>query len=373
MAVEQKETDTASVTTGRDSLICRGAWTLGRVHALRRSLDTLELPAATQVAIDGSGIVAMDSAGAWLLLQLRERAVAAGKQVEYAGFRPAQDTLINYIAGESSGLARAVPPPKSRTLIERWLTMSSNLVHFLAFVGETVVTLLRAVLNPRRIRWREILADMYETGVKALPIVGLLSFLMGVVMAYLGAVQLKIYGANIYVADLVGYAMLRELAPLLTAILVCGRTGSAYAAQIGTMQVREEVAALQTIGIPPMEILVLPKLFSLLVAMPLLAVFADVLSVLGGMVMANLQLGLGFNAFISRLEEAISYSTFTIGISKVPVFAAIIVIVGCYQGLRVEGSAESVGLHTTTSVVHSIFLVIVVNAMFAILFSMLEV
>jgi phospholipid/cholesterol/gamma-HCH transport system permease protein len=186
-------------------------------------------------------------------------------------------------------------------------------------------------------------------------------------------VQLKLYGANIYIADLVGYSMLRELAPLLAAILVCGRTGSAYAAQIGTMQVREEVAALQTIGIPPIELLVLPKLLALIIVMPLVSVYADILSIFGGMVMSYAQLGIGFNAFIERLEEAISLTTFMIGIGKAPVFAAIIAVVGCYQGFKVQGSAESVGRHTTISVVQSIFLVIVVDAMFSILFSVLGV
>jgi phospholipid/cholesterol/gamma-HCH transport system permease protein len=196
---------------------------------------------------------------------------------------------------------------------------------------------------------------------------------MGVVIAYQGAVQLKLYGANIYVADLVGYSMLRELAPLLTAILICGRTGSAYAAKIGTMKVREEIAALQTMGVPPVDLLVLPKLLSLIIVMPLLTVFADIMSVFGGMVMANAQLGIGFNAFLERLEEAIDFTTFMIGIIKAPVFAAIIAIVGCFQGFQVEGSAESVGRHTTISVVQSIFLVIIVDAMFSILFSVLGI
>ena len=247
------------------------------------------------------------------------------------------------------------------------------MVDMLAFVGESIMALLSAIRHPGRIRWRELLDDVYQTGVNALPIVGLLSFLMGVVIAYQGAVQLKLYGANIYVADLVGHSMLRELAPLLTAILICGRTGSAYAAKIGTMKVREEIAALQTIGVPPVELLVLPKLMSLIIVRPLLSVYADMMSVFGGMVMANLQLGIGFNAFLERLEEAISMSTFMIGIGKAPVFAAIIAIVGCFQGFKVEGSAESVGRHTTISVVQSIFMVIIVDAMFSILFSMLGI
>jgi phospholipid/cholesterol/gamma-HCH transport system permease protein len=196
---------------------------------------------------------------------------------------------------------------------------------------------------------------------------------MGMVIAYQGAAQLKLYGANIYIADLVGYSMLRELAPLLTAILVCGRTGSAYAAQIGTMKVREEVAALETLGMPPIDVLVLPKLISLIIVLPLISVFADVLAIFGGMVMAKAQLGISFNAFLFRLEAAIQYSTFMIGIGKTPVFAVIIAIVGSYQGLKVEGSAESVGQRTTISVVQSIFLVIVTDALFSILFSLLGV
>jgi phospholipid/cholesterol/gamma-HCH transport system permease protein len=251
--------------------------------------------------------------------------------------------------------------------------IGDDLTNFLAFIGEAVVSLLGALLHPGRARWQEVFDDMYQTGFKALPIIGLLSFLMGVVIAYQGAVQLKLYGANIYIADLVGYSMLRELAPLLTAILVCGRTGSAYAAKIGTMQVREEVAALQTIGIPPVDVLVLPKLLSLIIVMPLVTIYADILAVFGGMVMANAQLGIGFNAFIERLKEAIDYTTFMIGVGKAPVFAAIIAIVGCYQGFKVEGSAESVGIHTTISVVQSIFLVIVVDAMFSVMFSLMGI
>jgi phospholipid/cholesterol/gamma-HCH transport system permease protein len=215
--------------------------------------------------------------------------------------------------------------------------------------------------------------EIYQSGFKALPIVGLLSFLIGVVIAYQGAVQLKLYGANIYIADMIGYAMLRELAPLLAAILVCGRTGSAYAAQIGTMKVREEVAALETIGIPPMDLLVLPKLIALIIVMPLISVYADILSVFGGMVMSYVELGLSFEAFLARLEEAVTYSTFMIGIGKTPVFAAIIAIVGCYQGFKVAGSAESVGQHTTISVVQSIFLVIVTDALFSIVFSLMGI
>lgn len=363
----------AAVSVTEDVLICSGRWTVGSIASLRSGMDGIALPSGPEVSVDGAAVTALDSAGAWLLLQLGKRIEAAGGQMMLQSFRPSWLRLVDFIADQAQDAECRLAPRRATPLAERVAGMGSDLIGFLAFIGESVLSLLGALRHPGRIRWQEVLDDMWQTGVNALPIVGLLSFLMGVVIAYQGAVQLKLYGANIYIADLVGYSMLRELAPLLTAILICGRTGSAYAAKIGTMQVREEVAALQTIGIPPIDLLVLPKLLSLFVVMPLLTIYADVLAVFGGMFMANAQLGIGYNAFIGRLEEAISYSTFMIGVGKAPVFAAIIAIVGCYQGFRVEGSAESVGRHTTISVVQSIFLVIVLDAMFSVLFSMIGV
>jgi phospholipid/cholesterol/gamma-HCH transport system permease protein len=184
--------------------------------------------------------------------------------------------------------------------------------------------------------------------------------------------QLRQYGANIFVADLVGLSMLREFAPLITAIIVAGRSGSAYAAQIGTMAVTEEIDAMRTIGIEPHELLVLPKILALMVALPLLAVFADVLGVLGGMVMAKTQLGVGFGEFMDRFAKAVSITSYLVGIGKAPVFAAIIAVVGCFQGFRTQGGADSVGRQTTRSVVQSIFLVIVADALFSVAFSVLN-
>jgi phospholipid/cholesterol/gamma-HCH transport system permease protein len=352
------------------TLACRGAWNVHTIAMLQRQLAALDLPGDTPVTIDGRDIDALDTAGAWLINKIRQRFETAGRRVRLKAFRPAHGTLVRLLEE-----VRDVTPGEraGHPWHRRWLMTGYHLVDFLAFIGESVVTLLRALVNPVRVRWKVLIAEIYDAGYKAMPIVGLLSFLMGVVIAYQGAVQLKLYGANIYVADLVGYSMLRELAPLLTAILVAGRTGSAYTAQIGTMQVTEEVAAMQTIGIPPMDMLVLPKLLALVVVMPLLTVFADILSLCGGMLMADLQLGIGYHAFLIRLGAALKYSTFMIGIGKAPVFAAIIAIVGCYQGFRVRRSAESVGRHTTISVVQSIFLVIVTDALFSILFSMLGV
>ena len=369
----EAENNPASISSDAGTLVCSGHWTVAGIEPLQAWLDEEPLPGAQVLQLDGRSIVAMDTAGAWLLLQFRRRLEAAGAQPSLSGFRPEHARLLQYIAAESDSMGSVPARPKASSLLHRCTSIGEDLVNFLAFIGEVIVALLRAVHRPGRIRWPEMLADMYQSGVKALPIIGLLSFLMGVVIAYQGAVQLKLYGANIYIADLVGYSMLRELAPLLAAILVCGRTGSAYAAQIGTMQVREEVAALQTIGISPVDLLVLPKLLALVIVMPLISVYADMLSIFGGMVMANSQLGIGFNAFIERLEEAVSLTTFMIGIGKAPVFAVIIAVVGCYQGFKVHGSAASVGRHTTISVVQSIFLVIVVDAMFSVLFSVMGV
>ncbi|HSH30169.1 MAG TPA: MlaE family lipid ABC transporter permease subunit [Thiohalobacter sp.] len=354
---------------------CHGRWTVDGVGRLRRELERLIVPGSGRFVLQGEAILAMDTAGAWLLHSLLERWSNQGRRVETAGFADHHLDLLTRLE-ELAEPPLPAPPEPLRGLYrigKSGLDALQELFALLAFAGETFLVLLRALARPWRIRWKAILADMESAGMRALGIVGLLSFLMGVVIAYQGAVQLRLYGANIYVADLVGLSMLRELAPLLTAIIVAGRTGSAYTAQIGTMQVTEEVAALRTIGISPFEILVLPKVISLCLALPLLSVFADVMGVLGGMLMAKLQLGLGFVPFLDRLNEAVSLRSFLLGLGKAPVFALIVALVGCFQGFRVAGSAASVGHHTTLSVVQSIFLVIVADAWFSILFSWLNI
>src|ERR1019366_596955 len=248
----------------------------------------------------------------------------------------------------------------------------SQTVALLAFIGESAYALARCFRQPARFRWRTVLYNIRIAGFDALPIVGLLSFVLGIVVAYQGADQLRQDGANIFVADLVGLSMLREFAPLITAIIIAGRSGSAYAAQIGTMSVTEEIDAMRTLGIAPLDLLVLPKILALMIALPLLTVFADVLGVFGGMIMAQAQLGVGFGEFLDRFVKAVSITDYMIGIGKAPVFAGIIAVVGCFQGFRTKGGADSVGRQTTRAVVQSIFLVIITDGLFSIAFSALD-
>jgi phospholipid/cholesterol/gamma-HCH transport system permease protein len=243
---------------------------------------------------------------------------------------------------------------------------------FVAFIGQVALAAATVLAHPRRLRLATVLREIQIGGFDALPIVGMTSFLLGVVVAYQGADQLRHYGANVFVVELVGYAMLREFAPLIGAIIIAGRSGSAFAAQIGTMVVTEEIDALRTLGIDPLQRLVLPKFVALALALPLLTVFADLTGVFGGMVMARSQLGIGFAEFASRFGHVMQGSALLLGVGKSLVFALIIVAVGCFQGLRTQGSADSVGRQTTLSVVQAIFLVIVADALFSVVFNLLD-
>lgn len=341
-------------------------------------LEALRTPARTDVIADGANIEALDTAGAWVLQKLLARLKAEGTVVTLTGLRPGFTALLDAVAqqfAESSAKATTTTQklPTALESIGRGAESAlSQGIALLSFVGESSHALAGNIAHPARMRWRPMLFNIRTAGFDALPIVGLLAFLLGVVVAYQGADQLRQYGANIFVADLVGLSMLREFAPLITAIIVAGRSGSAYAAQIGTMAVTEEIDAMRTLGIPPLDLLVLPKIFALMIALPLLTVFADVLGVFGGMIMARAQLGVGFDEFLERFVKAVSVTALLIGICKAPVFAFIIAVVGCFQGFRTKGGADSVGRQTTRSVVQSIFLVIVADALFSVVFSALD-
>lgn len=368
------EPDTASAAATVEAR-CSGAWTVQGIAQIERRLDVISWPSEGDLVFDGSAISALDTAGAWLLHRTVHVLEQRGRNVRISGLRPEFAALLQLIASRSVPPEYAVP---TRTGLlahigqQAWRILI-GMSGMLAFIGESAFILLCSLAQPRRIRWRPILHNLQTAGFDALPIVGLLSFLMGFVIAYQGADQLQRFGASIFIADLVGLSMLRELSPLLTAIIVAGRSGSAYAAQIGTMKITEEIDALRTVGVGPTEMLVLPKMLALIIALPLLTVWADVAGVLGGMLMASSQLDVSFDVFIDRIGNAVSLSSFLTGIGKAPVFAAIIALVGCYQGFQVSGSADSVGRQTTVSVVQSIFLVILADALFSVVFNWLKI
>lgn len=362
----------------RQNLALSGSWTARGMGVIGQQLESVRVAFNTEAVADGTRIEALDTAGAWVLQKLLLRLRGEGMVVTLRGLRPEFARLLDVVAQHDADPAEkpapaASPFPMALERVGRRAEAAlEQTVALLGFVGESASALGGCIAHPARFRWRPILYNIRSAGFDALPIVGLLSFLLGIVVAYQGADQLRQYGANIFVADLVGLSMLREFAPLITAIIIAGRSGSAYAAQIGTMAVTEEIDAMRTLGIAPLDLLVLPKIIALVIALPLLTVFADVLGVFGGMIMARAQLGVGFGEFLDRFVRAVSMTAYLIGICKAPVFAVIITVVGCFQGFRTKGGADSVGRQTTRSVVQSIFLVIVADALFSIAFSALD-
>ena len=359
-------------------LALSGSWTARGIGAIESRLNALSAPSNAELVVDGARIEALDTAGAWVLQKLLQRLRGEGVAMQIRDLRPEFAKLLEVARQQvtdptdhRSPTARA-PSSGLERLGRGAAAAYEQGVALLSFVGESAVALAGCVAHPARFRWRPILYNIRSAGFDALPIVGLLSFLLGIVVAYQGADQLRQYGANIFVADLIGLSMLREFAPLITAIIIAGRSGSAYAAQIGTMAVTEEIDAMRTIGIAPIDLLVLPKIIALMIALPLLTVFADVLGVFGGMIMARAQLDVGFGEFLDRFAKAVSITAYLIGIGKAPVFAIIIAVVGCFQGFRTRGGADSVGRQTTRSVVQAIFLVIVADALFSVAFSALD-
>ena len=346
-----------------------GSWTVRGLGELAQQLEAQDCEHG-QAVLDGAGLESIDSAGAWVLQRwLRAHGAAASLR----NWPPRLQKLMALAAEHTDP---PLPAPARPAMLERVghqaMALAQQALALLNFIGETAVAAFRLLTHPRRMRWRTVLRNIQIDGFDALPIIGLTSFLLGVVVAYQGADQLRHYGANIFVVDLVGYAMLREFAPLMSAIIIAGRSGSAFAAQIGTMVVTEEVDAMRTLDIDPIGMLVLPKILALVVALPLLTVFADITGVFGGMVMARSQLGIGFHEFADRFGREMQGATLLIGIGKSLVFAIIIVVIGCFQGFRTRGSADSVGRQTTLSVVQAIFLVIVADALFSVVFNVLE-
>jgi phospholipid/cholesterol/gamma-HCH transport system permease protein len=348
---------------------CAGAWTLDGARRLAPAVAAAAVVPDVAV-LDGSGITRLDTAGAMLLLRIG--AARGPGSPAWQGLAAEDQALLDLVRERVAAGGELPAPARPPSLLVRLGTHAvahaDQVVGFLAFLGEAATAFLRLLRDPRRLRWRAVLNAIDDAGADALPIVGLLSFLIGVVVAYQGGQLLKTYGANVFIVEMVTLTMVREMAPLIVAIIVAGRTGSAYTAQIGTMQVTEEVDALRTIGIPPMDLLVLPKVIGLLIALPLLTLFADALGVLGGMLVAWWLLDFRLIEFADRIPDVLSWRSLLVGIGKAPIFALIIGLVGCFQGFQVRGGADSVGRQTTVSVVQSIFLVIIVDAILVVNF-----
>ncbi|HEX9767907.1 MAG TPA: MlaE family lipid ABC transporter permease subunit [Kiloniellales bacterium] len=355
-----------------------GPWTTMTVAPQDGALDSLAPDGARRVRIDLAGIEAFDTTGALLVHRTVKQLSARGLEVVLSGGVKAHRDLIETVRSHD---VACPPPPPARSAVVTLMEHTGRATFFVFdealslvnFLGHTVVVLLASLLRPGRIRMTALINQMERTGLNALPIVGLISFLIGVVLAYQGADQLRKFGAEIFTVNLVGVGVLREMAIMLTAIIVAGRSGSAFTAQIGTMKVNEEIDAMRTIGLDPMEVLVLPRVVALVLVLPLLTFYADIMGLLGGAVMANWMLDISFFQFARQFNAGVPVWSFWVGLIKAPVFAFIIAVVGCYEGFKVSISAESVGQRTTAAVVEAIFLVIVLDALFSIIFSILGV
>jgi len=363
---------------GRLLLAASGDWRTRRLEPLERRLKSMKLGQERSAVFELSGIQHLDTAGAWLLQRTRQALAAAGYGVEFTGLDPEHQRLLQTVIEHERETA---PPPRQGGALLHFVNDIGRAVFEIAggakamvnFLGLATIVLGRSVAMPWRVRWRSVVVHMQSSGVSALPIVGLVSFLIGIVLAYQGAEQLKRFGAQVYTVDIVGIGVLREMAILLTAIIVAGRSGSAYTAQIGAMQVNEEIDALKTLGLDPMEILVMPRVIGLGLVLPLLAFYADIMGLLGGAVLTWALLDISFSQFIVQLRGAVDIWDLFVGMIKAPVFAVIIAMIGCFEGFRVARSAESVGQATTRAVVEGVFLVIVLDAMFSIFFQIIGV
>jgi phospholipid/cholesterol/gamma-HCH transport system permease protein len=372
------------MTREGDALVlhARGDWLVATAADIDRALHKLEaVRSGERLRLDLAGIERLDTVGAWLVQRTVRSLTTRGIANSVENVPPAFAPLFEQVAKGGEPVPFAPARHDLAAILEAGLlyvgerTIEAGMAarDLMGFFGLIIITWLRVLRRPGRMRWVALVAQMERTGVGALPIVGLLSFLIGVVLTFQGADQLRRFGAEIFAVNLLGIGILRELGVLLTAVIVAGRSGSAFTAELGAMQVNEEIDALRTLGLDPIEVLVLPRLFGLTLVMPLLTVYADLMALIGGALMSWLELGITLPLFVRQLHGAIGEWTFWVGVLKAPFFAGTIALVGCNAGFRVSRSAESVGRLTTLSVVRSIFLVIVIDAAFSILFARLHI
>lgn len=382
MADGAAKPQTVSLTTetdGAHSVVrVSGALNIATANSIDNEVRAVRAAGLDRATIDLSAVEDMDTAGAWIVHRLRTRLNESGVDVSVTGCTPGQQALIERME-RSEGKEKDLHRRDNKFLAfvanigEQSIEIAKEVRGVTEFLGLVIVTLGKVIIKPRRLRVTSVVHHMQAAGLNAMPITALLSVLIGVVLAFQGADQLERFGAEIFTVNLIGVSVLREIGVLMTSIIIAGRSGSAFTAQIGTMKVNQEVDAMATMGLDPIEVLVLPRVIGLMLTLPLLVFFADICGLVGGGIMSLIVLDISPTQFTTQLLNAIDPWTFWVGMIKAPVFAFIIALIGCYEGLQVSGSAESVGKLTTKSVVEAIFLVIVFDAMFSVLFSTLEI
>ncbi len=352
-------------------------WLFGNVQQLERSLAEVGTSAATQVTFQCGGLQNIDIAGAWVLFHKSQELEAGGVTIDFRGFKAAHFKFLKSITDVH-------PPAPTDDHAAQSIVSLSRVTDALEHVGRSAASgladvgfIARAVFegirHPTALALRETVRQIDQTGVRAIPIVALISFLLGMVLAYQGATQLEKFGAEIFVVDLVTIAVLREMGVMMTAIVVAGRSGSAFAASLGAMKLNEELDALQVMGLSPNQVLVAPRFVGLLIALPLLTVIADIAGLAGGLALSMTVLDMSATQYIHRAAQSATTTALWVGMSKAPVFAMLIAAVGTLRGLQVTGSAEQLGRLTTVAVVQSILLVMLADAAFTILFSRLGI
>lgn len=340
----------------------------GRVW--RESIRLVAAARAATVDLDASAMDYCDGSGIALLIQLRRLQQKAGGKLEIHGLRPEFQELLDDWSQGSSDTTQSKTKVRVHLVEEvgQWaVQLWDDMREVISFIGQLGLAMVKAALHPSTVRWRDTLLVAEELGVNALPIVALLSFLVGVIMAFQAAVALRQFGAEIFVANMIGLSVLREMGPLMTAIILAGRSGSAFAAEIGTMKVREEIDALKTMGLEPVRFLVVPRVLAGVVMTPVLTVFADLLGVMGGSVVM-MSLGFPLITFFHQLQSAVSYGSFVGGLVKAFAFGILIAAIGCLRGLQTETGASAVGLSTTHAVVSGIILIVITDGIFSVIY-----
>jgi phospholipid/cholesterol/gamma-HCH transport system permease protein len=359
-------------------LVASGAWTVAEAANLDKALKRLRVPIPPSPDFTGemdiAGIAEIDTAGAWLLQRTARAWQKGGLKTHYAGATESFRILIEEVHRRGNAKRPAIDKPDPlRQLVDNATNGVTSIwrdgVELTGFLGEVTAAFLRLFKQPWRFRTTSFFHHLDHAGLRALPIISLICFLIGAVVMQQGVVQLRPFGAEPFAVNMVAILALREVGILLTAIMVAGRSGSAFTAEIGSMKMREEIDAMRTLGIDPMDTLVLPRVLALVVALPLLTFLGDIMALVGGGVMAFAVLGLDTATYVDKLHEAVDFQHFMAGMIKAPFAAVIIGLVGCLEGLRVEGSAESLGSHVTAAVVKAIFLVIILDAVFAMFLS----